>query len=77
MEKQGVCSGAAAASHLVSVCGIPRDGEGCSQTLHRNYLLSNSNNLGQAEEENMAEEVALKMIPLQSHKHIVSYQLMA
>ena len=30
----------------------PRDGEGCSQTLHRNYLLPISNNLEQVEEEN-------------------------
>ena len=29
-----------------------RDGEGHSQTLHRNYLLLISNNLGQADDEN-------------------------
>ena len=30
----------------------PRDGEGCSQTLHRNYLLPISSNLGHVEDEN-------------------------
>ena len=29
----------------------PRDGEGCSQTLHRNYLLSISPNIEQAEDD--------------------------
>ena len=30
----------------------PMDGEGCSQTLHWNYLLPISNNLEQVEDEN-------------------------
>ena len=29
----------------------PRDGEGCSQTLHRNYLLPISSNIGQDEKD--------------------------
>ena len=37
----------------------PMDGEGCSQTLHRNYFLPISNNLGQAEDENAAVGVEL------------------
>ena len=32
-----------------------RDGEGCSQTLHSNYPLSISNNLGQVEEKNLVQ----------------------
>ena len=36
---------------------LPVDGEGCSQTLHRNYLLSISNNLEQAEDENSVDGV--------------------
>ena len=35
----------------------PRDGEGNSQTLHRNYLLSISNNLEQVGNENLVAEV--------------------
>ena len=41
----------------------PRDGEGCSWTLHRNYLLPISNNLGQAENENSVEGVGPKDEP--------------
>ena len=35
----------------------PRDGEGCSQTLHRHYLLPISNNLEQVEDENSVGKV--------------------
>ena len=35
----------------------PMDGEGCSQILHRNYLLPISNNLEQAEDENLLKVV--------------------
>ena len=35
----------------------PMDGEGCSQTMHKNYLLPINNNLEQAENENPVEGV--------------------
>ena len=38
-------------SYLPVYVICPRDGEGCSQTLHRNYLLPISNNLEQAGDE--------------------------
>ena len=38
----------------------PWDGEGYNQTLHRNFLLPISNNLGQVEEETLAEGVGPK-----------------
>ena len=47
----------AALSKLASVWVCPVDGEGCSWTLHRNYLLLFSNNLEQAEDENSVEGV--------------------
>ena len=35
----------------------PRDGEGCSQTLHRNYLLPISSNMGQDETDGAEDRV--------------------
>ena len=35
----------------------PRDGEGCSQTLHRNYLLPISSNMGQDETDGSEDRV--------------------
>ena len=35
----------------------PRDGEGCSQTLHRNYLLPINSNMGQDETDGSEERV--------------------
>ena len=35
----------------------PRDGEGCGQTLHRNYLLPINSNLGQDEADGSEERV--------------------
>ena len=35
----------------------PRDGEGCSQTLHRNYLLPISSNIGQDETDGSKDRV--------------------
>ena len=35
----------------------PRDGEGCSQTLHRNYLLPINSNMGQDETDGSKERV--------------------
>ena len=35
----------------------PRDGEGCSQTLHRNYLLPINSNMGQDEADGSEERV--------------------
>ena len=35
----------------------PRDGEGCSQTLHRNYLLPINSNIGQDEADGSEERV--------------------
>ena len=39
----------AALSNLPVYVVCPRDGEGCSRTLHRNYLLPISSNMGQDE----------------------------
>ena len=53
----------------------PRDGEGHSQILHRNYLLSISNNLGQAEDENSVEGVGPKDEPTpapQAYRELLS-----
>ena len=52
------------------VCVVcPRDGEGCSHTLHRNYLLSISNNLNR-------QEMSLLTNSLQCYLQMVGYQLM-
>ena len=47
----------AALSKLSSVCGKSLGWEGCSQTLHRNYLLLINNDLEQAEDEKSVEGV--------------------
>ena len=40
-----------ALSQCPSLCGMPQDGEGHSQTLHENYLLPISSNIGQDEKD--------------------------
>ena len=48
-----MCSGMATLSQFTSFYGMhSRDGEGCSWTLHRNYLLPISNNLEHVGDEN-------------------------
>ena len=53
--EQGVYGGVAALPKPTSVCGIPIDREGLSNTLHWNFLLSISHNLEQDEGENAVE----------------------
>ena len=64
--EQGVCGGMAALSKLTNICSNPIDGEGCSCTLHRNYLFPITNNLEQEECEKAVGEVVV-MNPLQCH----------
>ena len=49
----------------------PMDGERCSQTLHRNYLLSINNNLEQAGNENYVEGVEPTPLP-QAHNELLA-----
>ena len=56
MEKQRVCGGARQPYHNLPVYVVcPIDWEGCSHTLHQNFLLPISHNLGQDECENAVE----------------------
>ena len=51
MGEQGIRSEMVALSQFTNLCGMPQGWEGCSHTLHRNYLLPSSNNPEQAGDE--------------------------
>ena len=50
----------------------PRDGEGCSQTLHRNYLFPISSNLEQNGKDTLWQELNTQTLQLQHHLWTVS-----
>ena len=57
MGKQGVCGGKWSYPYVPVYVVCPRDGKGCSRTLHRNYLLPISPTLEQARDHTLVAGV--------------------
>ena len=53
----------------------PRDGEGHSQILHRNYLLPINSNMGQDEADGSEERVKITPLQLQCHLQVTACQI--